>query len=178
VTGTSDLGNWWPVLFVRALIESSSLLFSTVWLFAYAYRLNHRLSNLSEVVNVSTLRLSEINNSKRPIQRVVRILLICAVCYTGRIFCLIILISEYTDGALNTDKFSNVGWFFLSTWVPTLIPVRSGIHRVIVRLIAVSRAACFCSPPESTCDQRERKLCMTSLKMTSSLILRTIGQIV
>lgn len=122
VTGTHDLGEWWPVLMVRSLVESSSLLFSTIWLFAYAYRLNHRLSNLSEVVNVSTLRLSDIAHSKRPIQRVVRILLICAVCYTGRIFCLIILISEYTNGALNTDRFSNVGWFFLSTWIPTLIP--------------------------------------------------------
>ena len=123
---------------VRAIVESCSLAFSTLWLFGYSYRLNERLSQIAGVRStVSVIRNTDSSratvvtqNSNRPIEGVVKVLFICCLCYLARIFCLIILVVEIflSESQHYSERISNIGWFLASLWIPTIIPVNFVMH--------------------------------------------------
>ncbi len=55
--------------------------------------------------------------------RVNILIFVCTVCYALRLVALGILFSDLVFDTKETDRVPAVGWFFISQWAPTLIPV-------------------------------------------------------
>ncbi len=90
-----------------------------MWLFAYGIRLHQRLS-IAAGVDAEALAAREKRHV--PVKRVVSVLFCCAICYGLRVVALMVLSVQAAAGI--RIHVGNVSWFFLSNWIPTLIPVR------------------------------------------------------
>lgn len=113
-------GHLWPLKFARDIVECISLLFSTVWLFAYSVHLNDRLSRIQE--NTTSSSFSSQGRKQRSVKRIVVVLFVCSVSYISRLVCLAILAVDTATNSTRAQRFDMVGWFLLSNWIPTLIP--------------------------------------------------------
>lgn len=136
-------------------MEACSLLFSTIWLFAYSVQLNERISRV--ISSNGTVNLCATTNSARnrgSVQNIVYVLFICSCTYLARVFCLTLLGIDIISGSNRTDRFTNVGWFVISNWIPTLIPVQNlrllfvQFYSSFMILCAVYRGYYSCIPVE------------------------------
>lgn len=101
-------------------MESSTLLFTATWLFIYSIQLRERIARVvthSSVTDPTARKQSSV-------QRIVYVLFTCSCTYLARIFCLSLLGVDLITGSSRTSRFTNLGWFIISNWIPTIIPVR------------------------------------------------------
>lgn len=118
-------GKLWPLKFTRDIVECFSLLFSTVWLFAYSIHLNDNLSRVlktSSKTSDSRSSFSVQTSKQRSIRRIVTVLFFCSLCYILRFACLLLLAIDTATDSTRADRFDLIGWFLLSNWIPTLVP--------------------------------------------------------
>ena len=113
---------YWPVLMLGSLIESSSLLFSTVWLFIYSTQLHVIISKVVSAKPAAPFMKNAQNTGH--IQGIVCTLFTCSIIYLIRVFFLVLLSIDIATGKNRTDRMSLLGWFLLSDWIPKLIPVQ------------------------------------------------------
>ena len=114
-------GDLWPLKFARDVVECMSLLFSTVWLFAYSVHLNDRLSRIQESTSSCSFS-SQQRGKQRSVKRIVVVLFVCSISYISRLVCLTMLAIDTAMNTTGAQRFDLVGWFLLSNWIPTLIP--------------------------------------------------------
>jgi hypothetical protein len=122
-------GDYMPLKLSRLIVESFTLLFSTVWLFSYAVQLNDHLTRVAAQsltdanhTSVSSRVSAASGRQQKSVKRIVVVLFICCISYFLRVLCLLILIVDIFQDKSRSDRFDNVGWFFLSNWIPTLVP--------------------------------------------------------
>lgn len=99
------------------LIHSLSLLSLSLWMTAYGIRLQRKLTAHS------VWGPAEKKKRLNILLRLNSVLFACTLCYSLRVFALGILSYDLASDSVKTDEFNNFGWFFLSQWIPTIIPV-------------------------------------------------------
>lgn len=121
-----DSGQLWFLKISRDLVECFSLLFSTIWLFAYSIHLSDRLSrvlsNTAATTSSSTNSLVAKMQKQRSVRRIVIVLFFCSLCYVLRFAGLMLQVIDALTGTSRVERFEEIGWFLLSNWIPTLVP--------------------------------------------------------
>jgi hypothetical protein len=120
------------------LVYVSSILFVTCSLIVLGHQLKHRLSQSSSTRSPQRTQNEIQIKTMAILRRTNTVLVICAVCYGIRTLFLLILT---LDSVGNTSPggavlgMPNIMWFTLTSWIPTLFPVRS--HVFLQRFISV-----------------------------------------
>ena len=122
---------YWILRLIRLMVETFSLLFSTIWLFAYSLHLNEKMNRIKEVVSTDnsasasssvTSSTNRVSGRQLSLKRIVVVLFFCSISYLLRTFCLLLIIFDIILDSGRADNISALGWFMLSNWIPFLIP--------------------------------------------------------
>lgn len=116
--GYDDFVDTYPIInIVFLVIHSTTFLFLTCGMLIYGIKLQRNL-------NANTMWLQSENSEKLIILAKINILLfVCTLCYALRVAALTVLFMDMVFGAEKTDALPELGWYIISQWFPTLVPV-------------------------------------------------------
>jgi hypothetical protein len=100
------------------LVNGFSLFILSCGLLIYGWMLKVKLSNNS------IWESSERDRKLKIITRINSVLGICSICFFIRVLCLIAVMIDVSRNETLTDQLPLYSWFLISSWIPTLGPVR------------------------------------------------------
>jgi hypothetical protein len=128
--GYDDFVDSYPAISVVFLVvHSSTLLLLTIGMLIYGIKLQRNL-------NANTMWLQSDKSIKLMILAKINILLVvCTICYILRLVTLAVLFIDMVFGDENTDDFPVLGWYILSQFLPTLVPVSTPTNTFLMAAI-------------------------------------------
>jgi hypothetical protein len=126
--------NYWVMNLVTTMMHSACLMLLSASMLFYGIKLQLKLAK-------STVKSAPGKTTKVAIiLRINGMLAICNICFFLRVVVLGILCSDILLHKSYTDKkISTYGWYMMSNWIPTLIPVRVPLPLLCLSLLPIYR---------------------------------------